>query len=200
MCMLDDGSGDYYKKHVLQVRSTVFRDAYYASKFWGLLAENIRKTHNSLAYILRVQYRNADAVFMELSGVARGLGKPSLCGVLALSRAILCPSVSVVDCMSSYKADVFGYLIVPVLRRHGMYSPLMAHSIFVNLVCSMMDTYVEKGWALEGGRYIENILNCLDGVPCDVKTIDVALLDEVAEVRQLLCGVAAPRDAKRRIR
>lgn len=119
----------YYQENKQQIHRTVFNDSYYSYRFIPVFNENIRRTHSTLDYILRKQYRNANTVFNF---------------IFSKTYATLQDFVSTIeryDDMQEYIQDVEQFIIHPMLKRHGMYSPNFSFLAFLNMFLLMGSTY-----------------------------------------------------------
>lgn len=111
--------------------TTLYKDTFYLLRFTEILLENIRRSHTTLGYILRSQYRDADKVYRSL------LDEETASGDIK----------QIVKHMTQeYYHDVFRYLISPQLKKYGMYSPTISYMIFISLVNTMYMEYMSKSW------------------------------------------------------
>jgi hypothetical protein len=140
---------DYYQRNKNQIVNTLYKDGYYGFKFWGLLSENIYRIHREIEYIMRCQYRNAQSVYSYLVGS----NITSTSNGLDTIRVILaCPK----EVMSDYWCDVYTNIMVPVLKRHTLYSPTMIVMIFLNLVGLLIEKYICKDYGVHRKHLISN--------------------------------------------
>lgn len=123
---LDASMGEVYDKEKEAMRRVMFKDSFYLVRFAEILTECLKKTHHTLPYILRNQYRNAGTIY---------------------AATATCPAQAVVSSLSSmpefehYYRDVVKYIIAPLLKRHGLYSPNIVYMIMMDLYMYMLSDY-----------------------------------------------------------
>lgn len=147
---------EYFTKNKASLQNSLFKDAYFGFKFWSLLTDNIKRTHTTLAYILRKQYRNVDAVYEHLRDYINKESTPSIQG-LQKHVALGDPNV-----YSNYYEDVNKYIILPVMKRFSLYSPFMSFVIFMDILCVMVDSYIEKGWSAKSKDFMSQLTSLLN--------------------------------------
>lgn len=121
----------------------LFKDTFYLLRFTEVLIENIKRSHTTLSYIMRSQYRDADTVYKTL------LDQNST----MRSMSSICRGTT-----SNYYNDVFKYLISPQLKKYGMYSPTVSYMIYLSLVNKMYTDYVSKAWQETDKEHIHRII------------------------------------------
>lgn len=151
---------DDYKKSGVSIQNSLYRDAYFGFKFWGLMSETIKRTHTSLGYILRKQYAHADDIYNVLSTFVKTHDKDSLESIKALYRLVGCGDICI---WGEYICAMDNSLLFPMMRRFSIFSPLMRWCILLDLICYMMDQYIEKGWS-QSYRNFMNVwlVECID--------------------------------------
>lgn len=114
------------------IKRTLFTESFYLSRFIDMLSENIRKSHTTLPYILRTQYRNSNTVFDILANCT-----DTNTAIYAINKE---------QKIAEYFQDVHNYIIMPVLKRHGVYSFNIVYLLFINLVFHMAADYISKDY------------------------------------------------------
>lgn len=119
----------YYEKHCEIIKATVFKDSFFTFRFVRLFVDLIKKTHNTLASILKSQYRNADYVYHTIF-------------ILNADKDVfealkLCER----DKLVQFTNDIETNLIEPILQRHGIYSPNLISIITYMLICFTGEVY-----------------------------------------------------------
>jgi hypothetical protein len=108
------------------MQKVMFKDSFYILRFVEIFSECIKKTHNTLPYILRNQYKNAEVVFKIIQNVED-------------EKKI--STISHVQTFGEYYRDVVVYIISPLLKRHGVYSPNIVYMIMIDLYMHMLGEY-----------------------------------------------------------
>lgn len=141
----------YYQKHQKQISSTVYKDAYYCFKFWIIIADFVKKTHSSLAYILRTQYRNSNDVYSSVKSFL-DQSEQNTTMEQFIEFVLHLPSEMVVP----YFEDVYTFLIMPVFKRYSIYSPSLLLLLYLDMMSCMADDYIQKGWKKKSSEYMIN--------------------------------------------
>ena len=129
----------YYSKHSDSIQRSVFKDAFYGFRFVEVLIDVIKRMHPTLAYILRAQYRNSDYIFEHIQKYPKTSPSNVYEAIKSIPQTIL----------TEYVEDVNKFIVFPVLKRHGVYSPNTAWCICINLIVFMHISYTTDSNTIE---------------------------------------------------
>jgi len=118
---------ELYKTEKDAMQRVMFKDSFYVLRFVEILTECIKKTHPTLPYILRNQYDNAVEVFVSLKGL----------DIDAIIDAIKSNPL-----FENFYRDTLKYIISPLLKRHGLYSPNIVFMMMIDLYMYMLSDYI----------------------------------------------------------
>ena len=137
----------FYLSHQNAIRRGLFFDAYQSMRFWKLMGENIKRSHRNLAYTLRNQYDHADAIYKEIR-LGYNRMDPDQHQLLRLILTMKCEE------MTHYSNDVFSFIVLPFLYRNHIYSPLLALVIFLDMMYTLFDTYMDNTLKAKGLQWL----------------------------------------------
>lgn len=185
MCKLllnDDNSVlHYYLENKNVIQKTVFNHSYFGFQFWKVLSENIKKSHSTLSIILRKQYKSSDEVFNYI--------KNAYSTEKDLYSIVMGGPVEFRD----YIKEVNRFLILPVLFRHHIYSPLMVLAICIDLIHHMCGTYIDPELSGKGKALIANYMKITPQGIKDVTWLDSfdkeVLSDELQIHSKIRCNI-----------
>lgn len=133
----------WYATKASDLQSMLFPETKYGMRFLPFVLETIKKSHPTLPYILRQQYREADSVFIQVlrlpSHIARDQ-EESFCN--SIFDRLRHPSVQ------QYYQDVCKFLIHPFFKRFAYFSPYMSVCLFVGLMCYLGENYESQYYGL----------------------------------------------------
>lgn len=118
---------ELYLREKEPMNRVMFKDSYYIVRFVEVFSECIKKTHNMLPYILRNQYKNCEDVFKSIQNVPDNK---------KIQELMMMPM------FEALYREVMIFIISPLLRRHGVYSPNIALMVMVDLYMHMIGEYV----------------------------------------------------------
>jgi len=136
----------YYEDNAYAMKKCVFNDSFNSFHFWKLLSDIIKKSHKNLPFILRNQYTNSHQVYEHMYN---SYHSKDMVGHKSISRIVLSAPCNI---MTQYRKQVYQFIVLPTLYRHHIYSPLMALTIFINLMYHMADFYIQKNLESEGKK------------------------------------------------
>jgi hypothetical protein len=122
----EEGLKAFYQRDPNILNHTLFKDSFYLYRFVDVLVDNVRHVHKTLPYILRTQYRNADKLFIACRD-----RQDYLEAMIEQGDDVWMP----------FFADVVVYMIVPMLRKYGFYSPIIVCALFNDLYRVMLIDY-----------------------------------------------------------
>lgn len=140
----------YYLNNKQFIERTLFIDTSHGIRFTPVVLETIKKSHKTLAYILRNQYSNADELFKTVIDVPRDELKNDSGYCFDIFERI-----TAYTHLLPYYRDVCEYIIFPVFKRFGYYSPTMTVAIFVGLLCMLGETYSSQYYGLVWKHFIK---------------------------------------------
>lgn len=147
-----DDVENYYAKNRRQISNTVFRDAFYSFKFWNIMADVIKKTHQTLGYILRSQYRHSNEVYAKLYAYFQDNKDSSVESVTSFILSL--PK----ECMEEYFSDVYNFLLFPIVNKYGIYSPSLILLLFLDMINVLIESYILKGWKHKASAYMNTYM------------------------------------------
>lgn len=103
---------------------TLYRDSFFLKRFTNVFVDCIKGLHKDIAFVLRNQYTGAQDVYQQVHD------KPDF--VAALNCA---PSTG------KLFQETMKFIIAPVLLKHGVYSPSICVTLFLELYKYMLCTY-----------------------------------------------------------
>lgn len=142
----------YYQMNERGIRNTLFKETKFGIRFTPVVLETINKTHKTLPYILRNQYTLATEVFNTVVDIPKtftNVQQSSYCFDI-YSRLNKFAGIA------EYYIEVYKYLIEPVFRRFGYYSPVMSVVLFIGLICIMGEKYSSQCYSLVWKHFIKN--------------------------------------------
>lgn len=158
----------YYTANRIAIIKSLFIDTSHGIRFTPVILETIKKSHKTLSYILRNQYKNADAIYQKVIAISDD-------AVLNREESRFCFSIikRLQECpeLPAYYKDVCDNIITPVFKRFGYYSPTMTFVIFIGLICFMGETYSSQYYGLVWKHFVK------DGYPHAKVLEGMSLLD-----------------------
>jgi hypothetical protein len=124
----DAAYSELYTKEKESMNRVMFKDSFYIVRFVEVFSECIKKTHTMLPYILRNQYKKADEVYKIVVQEHNQEGHV----------------IDVVNSITSFQElyrEVMVYIIAPMLKRHGVYSPNIVYMLMIDLYMYMVGEY-----------------------------------------------------------
>jgi hypothetical protein len=167
-------SYEYYCLNKTNIKQHLFCETRFGLRFAPVILETIKKTHKTLPYILRNQYTTAKEVYSSVIDIPKHV-------MIANSDSAYCFHIfnrmSTCPILAAYFQDVFRYLIDPVYKRFGYFSPVMTVVLLMGLLCIVGDAYANQKYALVWKHFIK------DGYPMDiVKAVAKNLSTEIYEM------------------
>lgn len=144
----------FYNAHSSMIKKTVFQDSFFSFNFWKIISENIKRSHSLLHIILRKQYIDADKVFTDLREKYK-LVKHDI------PEKVLYHIILKSDILRNYAQQVYHFIILPVLYRHHIYSPIMCLMIFIDIMYVMCGNYIDKGLLVQNKILLSNYKKCV---------------------------------------
>lgn len=150
--LLDDATNkQYYDTHKKSIHHSLYRDTFYATKFWPIISDNIKKTHQTLAYILRNQYRSASEIYSFLKTLFDI--NPSIDMTTFVQTILAFPNISI----QAHFQDVYTFLIMPLFKKYSIFSPSLVITLYIDLLGVVVENYVKKNWRQKSNEW----MNCL---------------------------------------
>lgn len=116
---------DLYELERDAMNRVMFKDSFYVLRFVEILTECIKKTHPTLPYILRNQYRNANCLFLSAKEAKNAVAH-----------------LSSLEHFVPFYRDVLKHIMSPLLKRHGLYSPNVLYMMVIDLYMFMLSDYL----------------------------------------------------------
>lgn len=135
---------------VLQI---LYKDAFYLLRFLEIISDNIKKTHRTLSFILRNQYRNTSSIFNTITESLK-INLP-----IKEKYKILLDRISNLKDFDQYYRDVLRFIILPVLKKYNIYSPNLVYMIFMDLLFFMIGSYHGYEIQDENRNFIRNYVS-----------------------------------------
>lgn len=146
---VDQDNKQHMEQHVKiqqynRIKKELFTETKHGILFLPFVLESIKQSHNTLSYILRQQYTNATQVYVSVIKVpvdARNVEEycNSVWSRLAsLDNEIIAP----------YFMDVTRYLIIPIFKKFGYFSPVMLVNLFIGLLLHLGEKYEHSHYGL----------------------------------------------------
>lgn len=130
----------------------VFPETKYGIRFLPFVLETIKKSHTTLPYILRQQYRNAHSVYAAVLKIPQELKDKR---DIENYCSDIWKRVQGLGALSDYFEDVAQYLIAPVFKKFGYFSPSMMINIFVGLLLHLGEAYESQFYGLVWKHHVK---------------------------------------------
>ncbi len=118
---------DFYTKNSNVLKNVVFRDTFYVSRFADIHFELIISKNPSIHYLMRHQFENGNLIFdliFEFDFLKSNIFENLLDKINTIDEEILNP----------YYNEIQKKIIMPLLRRHDIYSDNLFNIIFYKLL------------------------------------------------------------------
>lgn len=177
----------YYSANRVSIIQTLFEETSYGIRFTPVILETIKKSHKTLSYILRNQYKHADAIYQHVIGMTDDVMYKQTESQFCFSiykRMCECPE------LPAYYKEVCDNLITPVFKRYGYYSPTMSIVIFIGLMCFLGETYCSQYYGLAWKHFIKDgypkakVMEAMAQLDANEKTM---IRDEMNTWRNMKC-------------
>lgn len=177
----------YYDTNRVAIMKSLFYDTSFGIRFAPIILETIKKSHKTLSYILRNQFKMSNEVYRDIIEMSAD-------SVLKRTESQFCFAIytRMQQCehLKGYYDEVTRALIIPVFERFGYYSPTMCFVVFIGLMCFMGETYSNQVYGLVWKHLIR------DGYPADTIIQTSYQVDDL-EKRMIADEIHAWNSAKR---
>lgn len=174
----DEKLNEFYGFNTSIVESTLFVDNFYMLRFMKVFIDNIKKTHKTLNYILKSQYKGASAIYETVSMFD---GDSYDIWSIVQDKSML----------REYFTEVCKYIIHPMMKRYSIYSQVICVLIFDYLYLEMLEEEVSAE-RFRMKKYL--IINEVDSLQLSTKRVYLSAKENEMMERE----ISVWQDQKRR--
>ena len=135
----DDEYFVFYNKHKKAIQKSVFRDSLSIQKTWKIIADHLRLHHKNVIFLLKNQIDSTQVVFTSIKKVydhTQSKKNNNYLFYLIINQS--CPG------WKEFFQRILHKVIIPYLYKIHIFSPLLMFLLFVDLVYTMFDMYLDS--------------------------------------------------------
>lgn len=128
-CADNSDKNDYYSKHFKVLNNVFFKDTFYNIRFIDLYFDLVLSKNNSIHHLIRNQYHNGNTIYDSIFG--DNIDNIDNINIDTIIERILKIDKNVIE---PFYNSIVSNLIMPLLRRHDIYSDNLFNILFYKMI------------------------------------------------------------------
>lgn len=156
----------YIHVHEEQICRHVFSETLHGIKFTPFVLDSIIKTHKTIGYILRQQYKGSDLVYNQILKIPHNIALKSRndqtnFAFAIWDRIVACctDNEQSAEALCSFYENVKAFLIMPAMEKFNYYSPSMVWVLFYGLLMHVGCQYASDLYGLVWKQFLKDIFS-----------------------------------------